>query len=175
MHLVIIESEDRSRYYTLAFLCNASRTTLMFNEETGFVPGTSVSKAFVCTCLIPTSSSKAYEGAVRGSFLLSPPLRLPFGLRYTTNLHAVMTSCRKTANNKSERPSYETICVCGYVYRCCNERHSCPTGMHYPVHPVVRCNFCDATSRAICPEKSKTRNRSIGTFAKRCHRKKNKH
>jgi len=71
------------------------------------------------------SSSKVYEGAVHGSFLLSPPLRLPFGLRHTANLHAVMTSCRKTANNKSERPSYTRRYMCvDTVRRCCNERHS---------------------------------------------------
>lgn len=54
------------------------------------------------------------EGAACGSVFTNPS-RLPFGLRYTANLHAVMTSCRKTANNKSERPSYERSCTCWYA------------------------------------------------------------
>lgn len=146
MRLVIaVELEGRSRHRTLALLCNASRTwrSRLTRKLNSFrVQAYQKHVHTYVRASSPLRRRRHTREQCAARFCLKSPPRLPFGLRHTANLHAVMTSCRKTANNKSEQPSYETIRACRYVRRRCNERHSRPTGMRYPVHPVVRCNCC---------------------------------
>lgn len=127
----------------------------MFNGETGFAPGASVSNArtHVRTSVPATSPGHAREPHAAPRFLLTPA-RLAFGLRYTANLHAVMTSCRKTANNKSERPGYETSCACWYAGAVTTgiRDRGAPSGASFSAMQS-RLSLRSA-SRAICSEKS---------------------